>query len=101
MILDGLNAAFVTLLNANVEDPGFEVREDEEHFVITTSSSNAQELSEKLENIFKSHWNTARHIPFKLNHSNNQNNTNQNTTPFPQINHSGLEVQSIKCGINA
>jgi len=99
MILDGLNATFVTLLEANVEDPGFEVREDEENFVITTSSSNTHELSEKLENIFKSHWNTARHIPFKLNPSNNQNNINQNTTPFPQVKHPLLSISDIQQAI--
>lgn len=68
MPLNGLTAAFVTLLKEDVDNPSFTVKEslDKQTIILTTALENGEALLERLREVFRSHGHTAEHIPFQL-----------------------------------
>lgn len=69
MPLNGLNAVFVTLLNEDPKNPGFEVVEspDKQEIIIKVAESKAAALLTRINEIFKSHGHTLSAIPYRLN----------------------------------
>lgn len=98
MPLDGLNATFVTLLKEDPENPSFTATEsqDGKHVVIKTPSKNAERLLASLKDIFKSHSNTAAHVPFKVNILSTASTTQQATIAFSTINYNLFNISEIE-----
>jgi hypothetical protein len=60
----GLQAVFASLLHADVRNPGFEITESGEEIIITAPAGG--DIFSRLQEIFRSHGHTMRHIPFQL-----------------------------------
>ncbi len=85
--MKGLQAAFVTLLKVDPEDPGFEVTEsaDKQEIIIKTPAVNRDALISRLQEIFKSHGHTIGHIPFQLQPVSANSSNGQSFQQFPKV----------------
>jgi len=95
--MKGLQAAFVTLLKANLENPGFEVTEsnDEQEIIIKTPSDNRAALINKLQEIFKSQGHTIEHIPFQLQPVSANGANTERVDQFPKVEFPLVDIQNL------
>ncbi len=99
MPLDSLNAAFITLLKADIDNPGFKVTEslDKQEIIITPSDgNNPEQLFGSLKEIFMSHGHTAEHIPYVVS-SNTEVQQQNSEQSFTKATFPLLDIQNLNC----